>query len=577
MRKQLLIIQVAAITLSAQPYLSMPLKVGASIALAQDTAEAATTQYTCPMHPHYISSDPNGTCPICGMDLVAVAGGAAQNDGDGISVAAEMIQTMGIRSVPAADVDMGKSLRAFGIVEPNQRLESVAVSRVEGWIEDLSVRARGDSVGPGALLYQVYSPDLIAAQRDFLNALQIGNEDRIAAVRQRLRSLGMQTSVIDRLVQNRSVIERTPVFAEAGGIVEELNVREGDYINPGTPIMRLQSYSNVWVMASVPETDLPLINAGMPVRLDFPSAPQAPADGVVDYIYPTIDPRTRTAQLRIEVDNTSGVLLPWAYADIAMNLGGQPRLSVPTEAVLRDSRGTHVIISLGEGRFAGRAVETGINADGRTEILSGLEPGEQVVASGQFLLDSEMNLREGFAKLSSPAEFGPDTPLSGLPIDGATLAEIDHFTDMALYFHEALTERYRIDPFFADPALALGKSLRARFAETQLVPILEEAESALIAAKEARQGPELQTQLARLVKALEPWLLTGAPIHYRDAGITLFKEDGTGRPWIQQGQRPRNPYGDAGAEAIAWPDPMQGMAMDNAAAGSAIDPHAGHR
>ncbi len=577
MKKQLLFLQIAAITLSAQPYLTPPVQGGVSIAQAQETMEAEAAQYTCPMHPHYISSDPNGTCPVCGMDLVPVAGGALQDNGVGISVAAEMIQTMGIRSVPAVEVEMGKSLQAFGIVEPNQRLETVSVSRVEGWIEDLSVRARGDSVGPGALLYQVYSPDLIAAQRDFLNALEIGNEDRIAAVRQRLRSLGMQTSVIDRLTQNRSAIERTPVFAEAGGIVEELNVREGDYINPGTPIMQLQSYSSVWVMASVPETDLPLIETGMPVQLDFPSAPQAPADGIVDYIYPTIDPRTRTVQLRIEVDNTSGALLPGAYADIVMNLGGTARLSVPTEAVLRDSRGTHVIISLGEGRFTGRAVETGINADGRTEILSGLEPGNQIVASGQFLLDSEMNLRESFAKLSGPADFGRDAPLWTLPIDGATLAEIDHFTDMALYFHEALTERYRIDPFFVDPALALGESLRARFSETQLVPILEGAEAALIAAKEARQGPELQTQLARLVDALEPWLLTGAPIRYRDAGVTLFKEDDTGRLWIQQSQRPRNPYGEAGAEAIAWPDPMQGMTLDNDEAGSVIDPHAGHR
>tara|TARA_X000000950_G_scaffold145205_3_gene179539 strand:+ start:24929 stop:26104 length:1176 start_codon:yes stop_codon:yes gene_type:complete len=372
------------------------------------------------MHPHYISTDPDGTCPICGMDLVPVTDDANAAQGDGsIAVAPEMIQTMGIRIVPTEVTDFGKTLRAFGVVETNERLENVAASRLEGWIENLTVRAKGDTVRPGTLLYRVYSPDLIAAQQDYLNSLTIGNETRISAVRQRLRSLGMQNTAIDQLTQNREVIERIPVFAEAGGTVAELQVREGDYVKPGTPILRLQSYSGVWVMASIPETDLPLIDTGLPVRLDFPSAPDAPAEGNIDYIYPTIDPLTRTANVRIEVDNAAGYLRPGAYADVSMDLGGEPRLSVPTEAVLRDSRGSHVIIALGDGRFAGRGVQTGVSANGQTEIIAGLQPGERVVASGQFMLDSEVNLREGFSKLQPPPGVvaGPETHLSQLPVD----------------------------------------------------------------------------------------------------------------------------------------------------------------
>jgi Cu(I)/Ag(I) efflux system membrane fusion protein len=549
---------------------------------AQGQAPASfseVAQYTCPMHPHYISTDPDGSCPICGMDLVPVTAdpGAAQGDGS-VAVAPEMIQTMGIRTVSAEVADFGETLRAFGVVETNERLENVAASRLEGWIEDLTVRAEGDTVRPGALLYRVYSPDLIAAQKDYLTSLTIGNENRITAVRQRLRSLGMQNAAIERLTQNREVIERVPVYAEAGGTVAELQVREGDYINPGTPILRLQSYAGVWVMASVPETDLPLIDTGMPVRLDFPSAPEAPAEGTVDYIYPTIDPATRTAQVRIEVDNAAGYLRPGAYADIKMDLGGGSRLSVPSEAILRDSRGAHVIIALGDGRFAGRAINAGVSANGRTEIIAGLAPGEQVVASGQFLLDSEVNLREGFSKLQAPPAMvaGPDTPLSQLPVDASTLAEVDHFTDMALYFHEALTDRYRIDPYFVDPALGLGETLRTRFADTKLIPILEDSELALRAAKEAREGEALAVELARLMDALEPWLIEGAPVHYRDAGLTLFRETGTGRLWLQPSDTPRNPYGDGGAETVAWPDPMAGMETGSAER-QPIDPHAGHR
>lgn len=509
-----------------------------------------------------------------GMDYIPVyASDVAEG---GVRVAPEMIQTMGIRMVPVEMAEFGRSLRAFGVVETNERLENVSVARLEGWIEDLTVRAEGDTVRPGALLYRVYSPDLIAAQKDMLASLTIGNETRIAAVRQRLRSLGMQTAAIERLMRTREVIERVPIYAEAGGIVAALQVREGDYVKPGTPVLRLQSYAGVWVMASVPETDLPLIKTGIPVRLDFPSAPEAPAEGVIDYIYPTIDPKTRTAQVRIEVDNAAGYLRPGAYADIVIDIAGEARLSAPTEAILRDSQGARVIVALGQGRFAGRAVRTGVSAQGRTEILAGLAPGETVVASGQFLLDSEANLREGLTKLQAPPAMaaGPDTPLSALPIDASTLAAIDHFTDMALYFHEALTDRYRIDPSFVDPALGLGETLRLKFAGTKLVRILEDAEAALLAARSAREGEALAAELARLMAALEPWLLEGAPVHYRDAGLMLFRDADTGRLWIQERGAPRNPYQDGEAAVISWPDPMTGV--DTEAARRSVDPHTDH-
>lgn len=554
------------------------------------------------MHPHYISTDPDGSCPICGMDLVLAAGSAGPSSAGeradilyykhpmgqpdtspvpkkdsmgmdyipvyadpvgapGFSVSPAMIQTMGIRTVVAEVAVLRQSLRAFGVVETNQRLETVSVSRLEGWIENLTVRAEGDTVRPGALLYRVYSPDLIAAQKDMLASLAIGNTTRIAAVRQRLRSLGMQNVVIARLIETRTVIERIPVYAEAGGTVAQLQVREGDYVKPATPVLRLQSYGGVWVMASIPESDLPLVDSGLAVRLDFPSAPEASGEGVIDYIYPTIDPKTRTGQVRIEVDNGAGYLRPGAYADISIEIASEARLSVPTEAILRDSRGATVIIAHGEGRFAGRDVQTGISAGGRTEILDGLVPGERVVASGQFLLGSEANLRAGLAKLQLPSAMtaGPGTPLSELPVNAATLGEIDHFADMALYFHEAITDAYKIEPTFVDPALGLGETLRVRFAETQLVPVLEGAEAALHAAKAAREGDALAAELAQLVEALAPWLLEGAPAHYRDAGLSLFKEAGSGRLWIQEGDTPRNPYGDGEVQRIAWPDPMAGM------------------
>ena len=377
----------------------------------QDAVAQAELLYTCPMHPQFASEDPDVPCPICGMNLVPASNDPQPMRPEGVvvEVAPEMIQTMGVRTARVETAFFERSVRAFGNVESNERLESVAVSRLEGWIRDLAVGAEGDLVARGTLLYRVYSPALIGAQKDFVAALDAGREERINSGRQRLLSAGMQAAVIDQLIENRAVLEALPVYAEAAGTVVSLAVREGDYVKPGTPILSLQSYAKIWVIASIPEADLALVETDQPVSLQFPSAPGAAEMGTVDYIYPTIDPKTRTGDVRIEVDNPSGALRPGAYADIQFSLGsGEARLSLPTEALLRDSRGEHVIVALGNGRFAGRQVETGVKAGSRTEILAGLNSGDSVVVSGQFMLDSEANLREGLAKLEPPPDNGRD-------------------------------------------------------------------------------------------------------------------------------------------------------------------------
>ena len=550
---------------------------GDQVAEAHATAAADPQLFTCPMHPHYIATDPDGNCPICGMDLVPTQGAAAGPSDGAVAVAPEMIQTMGVRTAPAEHAPFVRTVRAFGNVDTDERLETVSASRLEGWIEDLTVRAEGDPVRAGELLYRVYSPALIAAQKDYLASLQVGNEKRIDAVRQRLRSVGMQPAAIARLTESRTVVERVPVYAEATGTVSRLDVREGDYVKPGTSVLRLQSYSDVWVIASIPEAELSLIAAGLPVSLSFPSAPEGPAEGRVDYIYPTIDPHTRTADVRILVDNAAGHLRPGAYADIRFELDSDvTRLSVPNEAILRDSRGAHVIVALGGGRFAGRAVETGPSANGRTAILAGLAEDEAVVTSGQFMLDSEVSLRGGLARLEAPPPVlaGPDTPLSELPLDPTTLAQFDHLVDMALYFHEALIDDYRIDPYFVDPALQIGEVLKTRFRQTRLVPVIDHAQAALRAAKESLAGPALAGDLASLMTALERWLLDGAPAHYDTLGLVLYRDDETGRLWLQQGGPPANPYGAHPATVVAWPDLMAGL--DAAAGAGPVDPPAGH-
>ena len=537
------------------------MQAGQSPQTATQSSQAETASYTCPMHPHYISDDPNGTCPICGMDLVPVKGAPSQDNA--VSVSPEMIQTMGIRTALVGTSDFTQSLRAYGTVEPNTRLESMAASRLEGWINGLTVRAEGDVVRRGQRLYSIYTPELIAAQKDYLASLQIGNERRIASVRQRLKSKGMQESLIERLTETREVIERVPVYAESAGVVTELMVRDGDYLKPGDPVVKLQAYDKVWVIASVPESDLPAMSIGKTATLTFESAPDAATIGTVDYIYPTIDTKTRTARVRISVDNSAGNLRPGAYADIVFEADAaetpSKQLSVPSQAVLRDSRGAHVILALGEGRFEARDITIGSSIRGRTEVLSGLSAGDRIVASGQFMLDSESNLREGFSKLSAPAaNFDSSTPLSELPIDATTLSQIDHMVDTALYFHEALIDGYAIDPYFLDPTLNLIGGLKTRFEGSKLTPILAASETAIVGAKERKTGEPLAQQLADLMSALDPWLTLGAPSHYKAKGLIFYADPETGRLWLQDRGLPANPYSKAEAKVIAWPDPMMG-------------------
>ena len=530
------------------------------------TIDEGNTQYTCPMHPHFLSTDADGSCPICGMDLVPSSSGGSDSGVTEVAVSPEMIQTMGIRTAAVERKQIEESLRLFGTVETNERLENVSVSKFEGWIEDLSVNAEGDVVISGELLYRVYSPDLIAAQKDLLNSLRIGNQKRINSVKQRLRSIGMQNSTINSIAQSGKMVEKVPVYAESGGTVASLLVRQGDYIKPGSEILRLQSYDGVWVIASIAERDLPLIKTGQSVNLQFPSAPNLASEGVVNYIYPTIDTATRTARVRIEVDNTTGDLRPGAYANIDVSLQSDSLLVIPTESVLYSSSGAHVIVSLGEGRFKAKTIEVGVNGAGYTELRDGLEEGELVVSSGHFMLDSEVNLREGFAKLQAPGAIDatPETPLQELPVDSTTLAGINHYTDMALYFHEALVDGYEIDIYYVDPALKYGEGLIVQFNNTRLVPIIERASSALVNAKQNPEGEPLALVLAELVEAMEPWLMQGAPIYYRDAGIAFFKDDNSGRAWIQQGDDPSNPYSDGSATQIPWPDPMAALTQETA-------------
>ena len=524
-----------------------------SLLLSQPSMSQEIAEYTCPMHPHYISTDADGICPVCGMGLVAARlSQATLSAPEDIQVSEGMLQTMGVRVAEVKKTALSRKIRAFGNVQANTRREVVSASRLEGWIENLAVTAEGDTVARGQLLYQIYSPELVAAQKDFLASLNIGNKNRINATGQRLRSLGMQRTAIASLRKQRKLLERIPVYAEDSGIVQSLEARDGTYVKPGDIVLKLQSYLDVWVIASIVEQDINDVVSGIPVRLNFPSAPSAPATGIVDYVYPTIDPVTRTLKVRIVVKNEQGVLRPGAFADVAFEVERGESLTIPSEAVLHDSLGSHVIISLGEGKFRSRKIQIGNTTEGKTEITAGLNESERVVVSGQFMLDSEANLREGFAKLA-PSTSLSNIPLFELSLDTNDIALIDHFVETAIYFHEALIDQYDIDPHYLSSTITAGNILSKKIPNTRLQTEIVKMQRVLLDVQNTDDGNSLASQLALLTKALSPWLLQEMPTHYHALGIRLYQDVESGHYFIQQGDSPSNPYGPGAVRNIKLP------------------------
>ena len=336
-----------------------------------------------------------------GMDYIPVYENEDAGEGSAVVVPAETIQTLGVKIANVEEVDFGRTIRTFGAVADNARLLTEITSRVDGWIDELVITAVGDEARKGDLLFRLRSPDLIAAKRDYVTALRSGSPSWAASSATRLKSLGVQDETIAEIKAGRTLDELTPFYAERDGIVSMLNVRKGAFIKSGYLIATIADYGEVWVIASIAEQDLPVIAAGARAAVRFPNAASSDQIATVDYVYPTVDPKTRTGKARIVLDNPDLALRPGAYADVSFQFGSQSRLAVPSEAILRDLSGAHVILAMGEGRFMPMPVKTGLVASGFTEIVEGLNAGDAIVVSGQFLIDSESNLKESLRKLTA--------------------------------------------------------------------------------------------------------------------------------------------------------------------------------
>jgi multidrug efflux pump subunit AcrA (membrane-fusion protein) len=351
-----------------------------------------------------------------GMDLVPVCPGQAGEAPKGtIQIDSQTVQNIGVRTETVSRRDLSRSIRAVGRIAFDERRVQHVHTKVQGWVEKLDVDFVGQAVRKGQPLLEVYSPELVATQEELLVAARYreatgespfadvrgGGASLYEATLRRLELWDISQRDISRLLETGEIQKTLTLYAPSSGVVTALGVRAGMEVKPNQNLYTIADLSQVWVLAAVYEYELPWLAVGQTGTLMLSYLPGEKFSGPITYIAPFLDPKTRTAEVRLELPNPNGELRPEMFGDVLIQ--GSPRQSVvaiPTEAVIRSGRRSLVVVALGEGRFSPRPVSLGMDSgDGFLEVTEGLAPGEEIVVSSQFLIDSESNLQEAVRKL----------------------------------------------------------------------------------------------------------------------------------------------------------------------------------
>jgi Cu(I)/Ag(I) efflux system membrane fusion protein len=311
------------------------------------------------------------------------------------------VNNLGVRTTTARYKALHTKINTVGYVTYNEDKLVHIHPRVQGWIEKLHVKATGDTVKKNQPLYDIYSPELVNAQEELLLALDRKNSRLITASENRLSALQLPKSAIEKLKKTKKVQQNITFYSPQNGVVENLNIREGFFVKPGSTLMAIGDLSDVWVEAEVFERQAGQVKNSTPVTMTLDYLPGKTWEGKVDYIYPTLDAKTRTVKVRLRFDNEEGEFKPNMFAQIAIHTtGDEQALLIPKEALIRTGNQDRVVLALGEGSFKSVEVSVGRYDSESVEILQGLSEGERVVSSAQFLLDSESSKSSDFKRMN---------------------------------------------------------------------------------------------------------------------------------------------------------------------------------
>jgi Cu(I)/Ag(I) efflux system membrane fusion protein len=349
--------------------------------------------------------DVPGKSPFMDMLLVPVYAGGERSDTGGVTVSGRIQQSLGLRTAEVVEDTLAPRLSAAGSIAWNERDQAVVQARAAGYVEKVHVRATFDRVKAGQPLVDLYVPEWVAAQEEFL-ALRRAQGTDIAALRDaaraRMRQAGMSETQIARVESEGVVLPRLTLAAPIGGVVAEVAALEGMTVMPGATLFRIVGTSTVWAVAEVPESQAALARPGARVEARSPALPGATFEGRVQALLPDVSKETRTIKARLEIANKDGALAPGMFVDMRFT---DPRAAkmvvVPSEAVIQTGQRALVMLAEGDGIFRPVEIDAGIESAGRTEVRRGLQPGQRVVVSAQFLLDSEASLRGSEIRLAA--------------------------------------------------------------------------------------------------------------------------------------------------------------------------------
>lgn len=374
-----------------------------------------------------------------GMDGMAMDGT--------IRLTADQRQTFGITFGTAEVRPISKTIRSVGLVEFDETDMTFVAPKFGGWAERLHVDFTGRSVEAGEPLLDVYAPELVTAQEELILAARMAEEvedsrledvstgarDLLASARRRLEYWDISPEQIDRLLETGEVRKSLTLHAPATGVVMEKNVSEGQAFQPGTNLYMIAGLSEVWVNAEIFDADVGLVREGMPAEVTVAAVPGRTFRGHIDYVYPTLEDRTRSMRARIVLPNANAALKPGMYATVRMAADLDETLTIPASAVLHTGERAVVFVDMGGGELMPHEVETGLRGDELVQVISGMEPGARVVTSAQFLLDSESNIAEVMQAMmiemgSSDMDMdmdGTDSDMDGMDMDAPDSARPD--------------------------------------------------------------------------------------------------------------------------------------------------------
>jgi Cu(I)/Ag(I) efflux system membrane fusion protein len=367
------------------------------------------------------SMNPSVTSPVpakdsMGMDYVAVY--AEDNEKEAVlgtvKIDPVMVQNIGVRTSFVKRESMSRTIRAAGRVDFDEQKMARLHPKVEGWIEELKVDKTGETVKKGDVLVSIYSPKLVSTQQEYLLALNSlksledspfddvarGAKEMVVSARDRLQLLDVPDHQIDELEKSRKIKKQLHIHTPVDGTVTRIGSRQGQYVTPKTELYMVVDLSKVWVYADVYEYELPWIKVGDEVEMSLASVPGKIFSGHLGYIYPYAEAKTRTTKVRIIFDNPDQLLRPDMFAEVTIHSDvNKDAIIIPSQAVIRSGERAQVFVVTEPGKFEPRVVTLGIESSGKVEVLSGLNEGEEVVTSAQFMVDSESKLREATEKM----------------------------------------------------------------------------------------------------------------------------------------------------------------------------------